>query len=536
MIMLMPNNSDAVDMQLFNSAMQKIVDDIRLFVVGISAAGKVIYANPFFLKTTGYSPAEILDKNFFDLFIPVSKIETFDKTIAAVMENNYSMQSETPILKKDGTKLYVDWSNFPIFDGKKSVGVISVGTDVTSHLEIVNLLSLNEKTMRDRADLYEKQNKELEKLEVALQAEKEGVERKVVERTAEVLQEKARLLASINSFPYGFLVTDRDDNVALANNTLGSIFNIKRTEWHLNDLRDLLGTEVSFLKFYGLVKTSKKPYLMRDIDLERKFLEIYIAPIFLSPLSNETIGNVILVTDITEQKIIERSKDEFFSIASHELRTPLTAIRGNAELIKKHYDSKVNDKNFSEMVEDIGTSSVRLIALVNEFLNTSRLEQGKMQFKMTEFSMPELINEVIKQLQPNADAKSLYIKCVPCTTELPNVIADRDKTREILINLISNGLTYTDRGGVVVTASVVDKSIKVSVEDSGKGMSPQSQNLLFRKFQQASTNIYTRDAARSSGLGLYIAKLMVENMRGTIYLERSEVGVGSTFTFTLPTA
>jgi two-component system phosphate regulon sensor histidine kinase PhoR len=535
--MLMPETKTALDAQLFNETFKKVIEEIRLFIVGIDEKGKIIYANNFFIKTTGYTAAEVLDKDIFDIFIPVNKIETFDKKIKAIMTNNYSMQSENPILKKDGTVLYVDWSNFPITAGNKPVGVLSIGTDITSHIEIVNLLSLNEKTMRDRAELFAKQNQELEKLEKALEQEKKGVEKKVEERTAELIQEKARLLASINSFPYGFLVTDNQDNVVVANETLGSIFGVKRIEWHINDLRDFLSGAVNFPKFYGLVKTSKKPYLMRDIDLERKFLEVYIAPIFLSPLSNETIGNIILVTDITEQKIIERSKDEFFSIASHELRTPLTAIRGNAELLKKHYETQINDKNFSEMIADIGTSSVRLIGLVNEFLNTSRLEQGKMQFKQEEVDIAEVVQDVIKELQPNAGLKNLTLKWNESQTNLPKVLADRDRVREVILNLISNAITYTDRGGCVISAAMNDpKYVKISVSDSGKGIPPQSQNLLFRKFQQANTNIYTRDSARSTGLGLYISKLMVEAMRGSIFLEKSQVGEGSTFSFTLPVA
>ena len=214
----------------------------------------------------------------------------------------------------------------------------------------------------------------------------------------------------------------------------------------------------------------------------------------------------------------------------------MTAIRGNVELIKKHYEDKINDADFNEIIEDIGISSVRLIGLVNEFLNMSRLEQGKMQFKQEEFDIAEIIEDVVKELQLNASAKNLFIKSTVPSGKFPLVLADRDRTHEILINLISNGLTYSDRGGCVIAATVLDKSVKISVSDTGKGISLQSQNLLFRKFQQADVNIYTRDAARSTGLGLYISKLMVEAMRGSIFLEKSEVGVGSTFVFTLPVA
>src|SRR3989339_1537204 len=108
MIILMPNQQTDFEKQLINQTLQKIVNEMRLFIVGIDNKGGIIYANPFFLKSTGYSLVEVLNKDIFDIFIPVNKIETFDKKIRAILENNYSMQSENPILKKDGNKIYVD--------------------------------------------------------------------------------------------------------------------------------------------------------------------------------------------------------------------------------------------------------------------------------------------------------------------------------------------------------------------------------------------------------------------------------------------
>ncbi len=515
---------------------QKVINQIRLLVVGVDHTGHIIYTNPFFLSSTGYTEKELSNKEMYTLFLSANKVETFDKQLQAVLNNNYSMQTESPLMKKDGNVIYVDWHNFSVELAPGVVGMLSIGINITSNVEIVHLLTLNEQTMRARADLFAKQNAELEKLEEALQLEKRSVEDKVEKRTSELNEEKARLLASINSIPHGFMVTDNDDNVIMTNNKMESIFGVKKVEWRLNDLRDFLSGTVNFLKFYGLVKTSKKPHLIKDIDLERKFLEIYIAPIFLSPLSDDTIGSIILVSDVTEQKIIQRSKDEFFSIASHELRTPLTAIRGNAELVKKHYQEKLNDNTFNEMIADIETSSERLIGLVNEFLNMSRLEQGKMQFREEEFSLPDIIIDVVKELGANAQAKGLYINFETPKEKISKVFADSDRVREILINLISNGLSYTEKGGCTISIEPGRRQVKVKVTDTGKGIPLQSQNLLFRKFQQANQNIYARDISRSTGLGLYISKLMIEEMRGTIYLEKSEVGVGSTFVFTLPLA
>jgi PAS domain S-box-containing protein len=522
--------------ELLYKNLELVIDQIRLLVVALDHNGRVIYANPYFLHQTGYKYDEIANKDFYNFFLPPDKAEAFDKQLQAIVTSKYSMKSESQLLKKDGSKIYVDWHNFPLEIDKGTVGMISVGVDITSNVEMVHLLSLNEQTMRARAELFAKQNAELETLEEALQEAKHSVEAKVEKRTAELNEEKARMLASINSIPHGFMVTDNDDNVIMTNNKMETIFDVKKVEWRLNDLKDFTSGSINFLKYYGLVKTSKKPHLIKDIDLERKFLEIYIAPIFLSPLSNDTIGSTILVSDVTEQKIIQRSKDEFFSIASHELRTPLTAIRGNAEMVKKYYHDKVHDESFDEMISDIETSSDRLISLVNEFLNMSRLEQGKMQFRAEEFDITQLIVDVIKELGATAQAKNLFINFEQPKDKIGKVFADSDRVREILINLISNAISYTEKGGCTVSVEPGRRQIKIRVNDTGKGIPAQNQNLLFRKFQQANPSLYMRDVSKSTGLGLYISKLMIEEMRGTIYLEKSEVGVGSTFVFTLPLA
>ena len=119
---------------------------------------------------------------------------------------------------------------------------------------------------------------------------------------------------------------------------------------------------------------------------------------------------------------------------------------------------------------------------------------------------------------------------------IPPVLGDHNKVKEVLINLIGNGLKFTDLGGVSMKFEIEGQFVKASVTDTGKGISPERRDLLFRKFQQAGENLYTRDATKGTGLGLYISRLMMEGMGGKIYLEQTEVGKGSTFCFLLPIA
>jgi signal transduction histidine kinase len=245
---------------------------------------------------------------------------------------------------------------------------------------------------------------------------------------------------------------------------------------------------------------------------------------------------VVLLEDITERKVLERSKDEFLSIASHELRTPLTAIRGNTAMIKQFYEPQVNDTAFNEMVEDIHQSSVRLISIVNDFLDASRLEQGKIKFKIEPFDLTTVLEGVSYETSNLAQEKDTRIVIDTTLQSIPKVNADKDRVKQIVYNLVGNALRFTEHGSITLTAQKQGDMIKVFVTDTGPGISEEDQRRLFHKFQQAGSNLFTRETSRGTGLGLYISKLLVEGMGGVIGIDHSEIGKGTTFAFTLPIA
>ncbi|MBI1862951.1 HAMP domain-containing histidine kinase [Candidatus Microgenomates bacterium] len=188
------------------------------------------------------------------------------------------------------------------------------------------------------------------------------------------------------------------------------------------------------------------------------------------------------------------------------------------------------------MVNDVYTSSVRLIGLVNDFLNMSRLEQGRMVYKKETFDMSTLVEEVVKEYTIAAAEKKLYLKADLAPGFAGAVFADRSKVKEVLINFIGNALKFTPTGGITIHLSQEMNVALVRVQDTGKGIPRDNQALLFRKFQQAGKDIYARDMSQGSGLGLYISKLMMQGMGGTIGLENSVPEQGSVFFFSLPLA
>ena len=225
---------------------------------------------------------------------------------------------------------------------------------------------------------------------------------------------------------------------------------------------------------------------------------------------------------------LDKLKDEFVSLASHELRTPMTAIKGSISTILEGYAGEVS-KESRDFLTAAYNENDRLIRLVNNLLNISRIEAGRFTFTVVKVGMDKLISEVINNLQMAAKEKNLYLK-YETDGELVPVFADIDKVKEVLINLIGNALKFTHEGGITIKASRKDNMIVVSVADTGHGISKEDQDLLFKKFSQVGS--YTKQVG-GTGLGLYISKQIIEGLKGKIWLE-STVGQGSTFFFSLP--
>ncbi len=375
-------------------------------------------------------------------------------------------------------------------------------------------------------------------LEDELKKEKASVENKVIERTNELQKEQTRLAASVNSLSAGFIMTDSEKRVILMNPIAQQIlFDATKPNGQTPSFTEVQKSFDDLLNFADYIKhclKDKKTIERPELLFGRRFLHLYFTPIIDE--GAQAIGVVVLIQDVTEEKVLQRSKDEFFSIASHELRTPLTAIRGNTTMIKQYYGEKLKDPQLKEMVNDIHDSSVRLIEIVNDFLDASRLEQGKVEFKKDRFNVDKIIESVIYEMDGVSREKGVYIKTDNSLDKLPEVCADKDKVKQIVYNMVGNAMKFTEKGGITIAAQAEKGFLKVNVIDTGKGIPADKQSLLFRKFQQASESLFTRDTTRGTGLGLYISKLLVEKMGGKINLEKSEEGKGSVFSFTLPLA
>ncbi len=379
-----------------------------------------------------------------------------------------------------------------------------------------------------------------------LEEEKNKVEGVVVERTKELRDERARLLASINSLSFGFILADLNHRILLKNPALQKILQIPGDPKSIEEISkhfEAFGSkavEFNLLDSCSQCIVLKKTLEIKELSYGGKYLRIFCAPISVGEgeviEEKEIIGYVFLVEDITEAKVVERSREEFFSIASHELRTPLTAIRGNANMINEMYGDKIADAEVKAMLADIEISSIRLIDIVNDFLEVSRLEQGQSEMKKESFPLSEVIEKVVRDFKSTIEQKGVSLNFLGSAAKLPDVLADKSRVEQILINLIGNAAKFTKQGKITINIEVQEPFLKVRVADTGIGISEQNQALLFRKFQQAGESTLARDVTQGTGLGLYIARLLISKMGGTIGHEKTEMSKGSTFAFTLPIA
>jgi len=242
------------------------------------------------------------------------------------------------------------------------------------------------------------------------------------------------------------------------------------------------------------------------------------------------ISNIRLESALKALEKLDKAKTEFLSIASHQLRTPLTAIKGYLAMIQEGIYGKFS-KEFNEILNKIYLSNTRLIDLVNSLLDISRIEMGRMEFKFEEIQIGKIIESIIEELSIQAKEKNLYLKFEKPRRPLPKIKADESKIRQVILNLIDNAIRYTEKGGVTIKVKNLISAIQISVHDTGIGLTPKEVESLFGMYARGKgMSIFPEGA----GLGLYVARKLLEAHLGRIWAESAGKNKGSTFYVDLP--
>jgi PAS domain S-box-containing protein len=336
--------------------------------------------------------------------------------------------------------------------------------------------------------------------------------------------------------------TNLDDHILTWNRGAEVLFGYRKDE--------VIGKHLSILlppdRVHELEEMRAKVQIsgaLRDIEIRSKkkdgvliYLSLSVSPI--RDLEGKIVGFLRVAKDITEKKRYERRlkeldkmKSDFVSNVSHELRTPLTSIKGSVDNMLDGLTGSLNEKQI-RYLSRIKSNTDRLSRLINDLLDLSRIESGRVEVRPTTLPLTALVEEVAEHMKALAAEKLIRIEVPPLDPSV-TVWADRDKVTQVLMNLIGNAVKFTPQDGKVTVALEKNGNdyIQISVADTGPGILPEEQYNIFSKFYQVA-NI-DKQKPKGSGLGLAISKALVEMHGGKIWMD-SEVGRGSTFYFTLP--
>lgn len=241
------------------------------------------------------------------------------------------------------------------------------------------------------------------------------------------------------------------------------------------------------------------------------------------------LGRLFLYVDVTREKELDLAKTEFISIASHELRTPMTSIKGSLDLLLGGFAGELGEEA-RELLVIAQNGCERLIRLINDILDLSKIEAGRIQLRLQPMSLADSVERSVRSMKTYADSFQVSL-AVECPTPLPEVIGDRDRLDQVVTNLLGNAVKFSPVGGTVrIALRQADGAVECRVIDNGPGIAPGQAERIFGKFQQLEGQGGRKGG---TGLGLAIASALVQEHGGKIWVE-SEVGRGSQFIFQLP--
>ena len=358
------------------------------------------------------------------------------------------------------------------------------------------------------------------------------------------LAEQALYLnAILSSMEEGLILIDKKSNVILMNQAAGILLRMAPNEAMGKNVHKLL----SFWKHEGNLQLRKFPIkealaeesvvnigLKDDIYCKNKSGNMFPVQMSITGLLNHkgNIGGLIVFTDITKAKEIDRMKTEFVSVASHQLRTPLTAMQLFLEMLDNGEVGKLNEKQ-AEYVDNIYLSARRMVILVNDLLNVSRLEMGKLKIEPKAIQLESFIQNIIKETEVIWKKSKCNIDLQVPKTALPKVRIDQTLMRQVIHNLLVNAIHYSpsNRCSITVQIKKEKKAYMISIQDRGIGIPESTKSQIFEKFFRADNAM--KIITEGTGLGLYVSKIILDAAGGEIWFESRE-GKGTTFYVTIP--
>jgi PAS domain S-box-containing protein len=351
----------------------------------------------------------------------------------------------------------------------------------------------------------------------------------------QLIAEKKKSETIVENIADPVIVTDKNGVLVLMNQAAAAVFDVRGADWQGKFVREVVGNQ-SWAEMLELGGTRRIEQEHRDplFAFTRNDLKLYFRPRQAHIVDEHGYiqGVVTLLQDVTRFKNLDRMKSEFIATVSHELRTPLTSLSMGIDILSQEVIGSVNQRQ-KDLLIAAKDDSERLRKLVKELLDLSKLESGKYEMKKEFVDFRRLVTDAVRPLSLPFEEKHIRLE-LTIPEHLPAFSADSHQLAWVITNLLSNALRYTDTGGKVqLTAREEKQGLFVTVADTGHGISQENLETVFDKFVQVKSS--TETTPGSVGLGLAIAREVVEAHGGRIWVE-SQVGIGSTFFFTIPAA
>lgn len=511
---------------------EKLINNLNIAVIQTDINGNILDANPACITILELpSKEELLKRNIKEFY---RNIDDRKKLIDALQSNtkvhNYELSMKTA--KDREITVLIDLAIQKRING--TIILDAIVEDITQR-------KMTEKALQEAHDLLEvrvlERTKELETAKASLV----NVLNELMKEKKQIQLEKSKMDTILAGIGDGVWVIDPNGKILLLNTAAEKMLGIKKDEYIFTPITNLClenqaGHMLSLeerptFKAMQTKRTISHP-LSDPIFIVRKDGTRFPAMMLSTPLfqNNELLGGVAIFRDITQDLEIDRQKNEFISIASHELRTPLTAIDGIISMLLAGEYGELGDEVKKALV-DVNVSSERLIELINDLLNLSRMQEGRLIPELTRFKMAVKIQNSIDMLHNAATQKGLELKTD--TIDDVEIQADPQKTSEVLDNIIGNAIKFTDTGSIVLSTNKVDEMLHIHIKDTGIGISEEGQKKLFGRFAQITTK---SGRPAGTGLGLYISREILRKMGGDLWLVSTQESKGTEFCFSLPLA
>jgi len=336
---------------------------------------------------------------------------------------------------------------------------------------------------------------------------------------------QTKINAVINNFADGLIFLTKG-KIILMNPKARSFFDLKDKKINGKSIEDLGDKTTELAEF---IKKKSKIFFKERLFLDEKRFLLEISKNVIIDKTKE-VDEMIVLHDITREEFVEDLKTEFVAIAAHQLRTPLSVLKWIIKMLLDGDLGKIS-KEQRDYLEKAYANNERMIKLINDLLNITRIEEGRFLYSIKSHDLVKIVEETTDLLREQAKQKKIRIELKKPKKKLDSVKIDKEKISLVLHNLIENAITYTEKGTIYISIEESKKELIVSVKDSGIGIPVHQQKRIFTRFFRGGNAV--KLDTEGTGLGLFIAKNIIEAHSGKIWFQ-SEEGEGTTFSFTLP--